>query len=196
MAVFVQEAQALPPLVHTPLVWHQQICRGNGPDWGQTACVCGRCVTPDPGINCNYPCRAGVVGLGVADGVYGCMMSDLPDPDDNLKNSVGGCFRGPGHKGQCTGMDAVCLARPDLTYLQNPCREGVVGLGVADGVYGWKEQGIDSGVFSRQLMRHARDAIAAGQADPLKGGGQHCRLHGGFTLCAELALSKGLTPIM
>ena len=50
----------------------------------------------------------------------------------------------------------------------------MVGLGVADGVYGWKEQGIDSGVFSRQLMRHARDAIAAGQADPLKGAHQHC----------------------
>ena len=50
----------------------------------------------------------------------------------------------------------------------------MVGLGVADGVYGWKEQGIDSGVFSRQLMRHARDAIATGQSDPLKGERQRC----------------------
>ena len=45
----------------------------------------------------------------------------------------------------------------------------MVGLGVADGVYGWKEQGIDSGLFSRTLMRYAREAIADGTTDPLGG---------------------------
>ena len=40
---------------------------------------------------------------------------------------------------------------------------------MADGVYGWKEQGIDSGLFSRTLMRYAREALAAGETDPLIG---------------------------
>ena len=68
----------------------------------------------------------------------------------------------------------------------------MVGLGVADGVYGWKEQGIDSGVFSRQLMRHARDAIAAGQADPLKGARQHCPLLGVLARSSSTTVAQWL----
>ena len=30
-----------------------------------------------------------------------------------------------------------------------PCSNGIYALGVADGVYMWKEQGIDAGAFSR-----------------------------------------------
>lgn len=36
---------------------------------------------------------------------------------------------------------------------------GVLGLGVADGIYMWKTQGIDSGAFSRQLMAEAQALI-------------------------------------
>lgn len=53
-----------------------------------------------------------------------------------------------------------------------PCvcdRDGTFGLGVADGVYMWKQKGIDSGLFSRSLMRYAREAIMAGERDPAKG---------------------------
>lgn len=49
------------------------------------------------------------------------------------------------------------------------CRNGVYGLGVADGVYSWKERGIDSGLFSRGLMDAARDAVEAGATHPLAG---------------------------
>ena len=44
-----------------------------------------------------------------------------------------------------------------------------MGLGVADGGYQWREQGIDAGEFSRLLMHTALDTIEAGQPDVLKG---------------------------
>lgn len=44
-----------------------------------------------------------------------------------------------------------------------------MGLGVADGVYQWREKGIDAGEFSRLLMHTALDAIEQGQPDVLKG---------------------------
>jgi protein phosphatase PTC7 len=43
-------------------------------------------------------------------------------------------------------------------------------MGVADGVYAWKEQGIDSGAMSRTLMETARHMVQAGCEDVLKGG--------------------------
>eukprot|EP00238_Polyblepharides_amylifera_P015904 CAMPEP_0196584316 /NCGR_PEP_ID=MMETSP1081-20130531/46634_1 /TAXON_ID=36882 /ORGANISM="Pyramimonas amylifera, Strain CCMP720" /LENGTH=462 /DNA_ID=CAMNT_0041905483 /DNA_START=388 /DNA_END=1776 /DNA_ORIENTATION=+ len=39
---------------------------------------------------------------------------------------------------------------------------GVYGLGVSDGVYMWRTQGIDAGEFSRGLMTHASTAVASG----------------------------------
>ena len=42
-------------------------------------------------------------------------------------------------------------------------------MGVADGVYQWREQGIDAGEFSRLLMRTALQAVEDGQPDVLKG---------------------------
>lgn len=50
------------------------------------------------------------------------------------------------------------------------CRNGGLGVGVADGVYMWKQQGIDSGMFSRSLMRYAKQAIKDGETNPVKGG--------------------------
>ena len=49
------------------------------------------------------------------------------------------------------------------------CRQGGLGVGVADGVYMWKQQGIDSGLFSRSLMRYAEQAIKEGATNPVKG---------------------------
>ena len=40
---------------------------------------------------------------------------------------------------------------------------------MADGVYMWKQQGIDSGEFSRSLLRYAKKAIEDGETDPVKG---------------------------
>jgi protein phosphatase PTC7 len=44
----------------------------------------------------------------------------------------------------------------------------VFGMGVADGVYAWREQGIDSGVFSRELMEASRHMVQTGCEDVLK----------------------------
>jgi len=43
----------------------------------------------------------------------------------------------------------------------------LIALGVADGVYAWREQGIDPGEMSRSLMQHASEAIQGGAQDPL-----------------------------
>ena len=52
------------------------------------------------------------------------------------------------------------------------CSNGVFSLGVADGVYMWATMGIDSGEFSRSLMRTAKGAVEAGTADVLNGEGK------------------------
>lgn len=44
----------------------------------------------------------------------------------------------------------------------------IFGMGVADGVYAWKEQGIDSGAMSRSLMETAQHMVQAGCQDVLK----------------------------
>lgn len=48
-----------------------------------------------------------------------------------------------------------------------PCSNGIYALGVADGVYMWREKGIDAGLFSRV---RARD-VAAVAASPEPSGG-------------------------
>jgi hypothetical protein len=47
-------------------------------------------------------------------------------------------------------------------------RSGVFGMGVADGVYMWREQGIDSGVMSRAIMDSCRLQVQAGEPDVFK----------------------------
>lgn len=49
-----------------------------------------------------------------------------------------------------------------------PCRN-VFGMGVADGVYMWKELGIDSGTMARTLMETCQHMVAAGCEDVYKG---------------------------
>ncbi len=41
-------------------------------------------------------------------------------------------------------------------------------MGVADGVYMWREQGIDSGLMSRSIMESCRQQVAAGEDDVVK----------------------------
>lgn len=43
-------------------------------------------------------------------------------------------------------------------------------MGVADGVYMWKELGIDSGTMARTLMETCQHMVAAGCEDVYKGG--------------------------
>lgn len=44
---------------------------------------------------------------------------------------------------------------------------GLFALGVADGVYSWRSQGIDSGEYSRALLREVRELVQAGHTDVL-----------------------------
>ena len=42
--------------------------------------------------------------------------------------------------------------------------DGKVGMGVADGVYLWRWEGIDAGMYSRKLMSLAAEALRSGEA--------------------------------
>lgn len=42
-------------------------------------------------------------------------------------------------------------------------------MGVADGIYSWRESGIDSGILSQALMKRSRSLIEAGAEDVFKG---------------------------
>ncbi|KAJ9520107.1 hypothetical protein QJQ45_030034 [Haematococcus lacustris] len=55
------------------------------------------------------------------------------------------------------GEDAYCIVNP-----------GLGAIGVADGVSGWAEEGIDPAAYSRTLMKYCAEALqeAAGAADP------------------------------
>lgn len=53
-------------------------------------------------------------------------------------------------------------------YFYTCGQHGLIGMGVADGVYQWREQGIDAGEFSRLLMHTALQAVEDGQPDVLK----------------------------
>jgi hypothetical protein len=42
-------------------------------------------------------------------------------------------------------------------------------MGVSDGVYAWREKGIDAGAYSQKLMEYARLAVTMGTTDVLRG---------------------------
>jgi len=101
----------------------------------------------------------------------------LPHPD-KVKND------GPGARGVCrasggwAGEDAYFTAvgpplplPPGVPAMRAPdgapaTVRRLVALGVADGVYAWRQSGIDAGAFSRALMSAAAAQVAAGVADP------------------------------
>ena len=59
-------------------------------------------------------------------------------------------------------------------------------VGVADGVGGWSEWGIDSGAFSRELMRGCKEAADIGMKNPidiLRSGFQRVQSQGSSTAC-------------
>lgn len=49
----------------------------------------------------------------------------------------------------------------------SPPSAGLFALGVADGIYSWRSQGIDSGEYSRGLLREVRELVQAGYTDVL-----------------------------
>ena len=53
------------------------------------------------------------------------------------------------------------------SYFMAAGRDGSFVFGVSDGVYMWREQGIDAGEFSRGLMHESAKAVAAGCVSPM-----------------------------
>ncbi|PSC69732.1 putative phosphatase 2C 55 isoform A [Micractinium conductrix] len=79
----------------------------------------------------------------------------LPHPEKAAKGEKGLNRQGFGYGGE----DA---------YFSCSNRNGITALGVADGVYSWREQGIDAGQFSRRLMEFARHSVDLGTTDVLR----------------------------
>lgn len=77
----------------------------------------------------------------------------VPHPDKVTPRTKAVLHQGFGHGGE------------DAYYIAWGPRNGMLGLGVSDGVYMWRDQGIDAGVFSRSLMLSAKNAIEYGQTD-------------------------------
>lgn len=53
-------------------------------------------------------------------------------------------------------------------YFYTPGSRDMFGMGVADGVYMWREHGIDAGVFARTLMDTAQHLVEAGYSDVVR----------------------------
>jgi len=54
------------------------------------------------------------------------------------------------------------------SYFYASNSNGIYALGVADGVYEWRDVGIDAGAFSRSLMEFCRQAVELGTTDVLR----------------------------
>lgn len=79
----------------------------------------------------------------------------FPHPEKVIKNKIRGVnMKGFGYGGE----DAYFYASG----------QDVFGMGVADGVYMWKELGIDSGTMARTLMETCQHMVAAGCEDVYK----------------------------
>jgi hypothetical protein len=65
-------------------------------------------------------------------------------------------------------------------------------MGVADGVYSWREQGIDSGHLAQALMSTARNMVRAGIEDVFKGTCSECELP--FICIMPIIGSFGVIP--
>ena len=79
----------------------------------------------------------------------------LPHPEKVQTGVKGMNRRGSGYGGE----DA---------YFYASNRNGIFALGVADGVYEWRNTGIDAGEFSQQLMEFCRQAVELGTTDVLR----------------------------
>ncbi|GLC59487.1 hypothetical protein PLESTB_001492600 [Pleodorina starrii] len=78
----------------------------------------------------------------------------VPHPDKVKQDGVKGVNRkGFGHGGE------------DAYFYATGRNNAVFGMGVADGIFMWRTAGIDSGDFSRALMRLSRDSVVGGNVD-------------------------------
>jgi len=79
----------------------------------------------------------------------------LPHPEKVQHGAKGVNRKGFGHGGE-----------DSYFYASNS--NGIFALGVADGVYEWRNMGIDAGLFSQQLVEYCRQAVELGTTDVLR----------------------------
>merc|ERR1719233_1361367 len=63
-------------------------------------------------------------------------------------------------------------------------------MGVADGVYEWIHKNIDAGIYSRTMMKSAREAVLQGETDLIK------ILKRSYTKCQELKIQGSCTTCL
>mmetsp|Transcript_10331 Transcript_10331/g.17962 ORF Transcript_10331/g.17962 Transcript_10331/m.17962 type:complete len:487 (+) Transcript_10331:106-1566(+) len=80
----------------------------------------------------------------------------IPHPEKVIKQNT------KGHNTRAFGYGG------EDAYFVTQASNGIFGMGVADGVYMWREQGIDSGLMSRMLMNVCRQQVEAGSEDVFK----------------------------
>ena len=89
-------------------------------------------------------------------GEFECFASGaaVPHPEKMKRDGARAMVkRTHGHGGE----DAYFIARAPT--------HNTIGMGIADGVYLWRWQGIDAGEYSRMLMSSAAEALRSGQID-------------------------------
>eukprot|EP01025_Chloroclados_australasicus_P050108 TRINITY_DN5728_c0_g1_i1.p1 TRINITY_DN5728_c0_g1~~TRINITY_DN5728_c0_g1_i1.p1 ORF type:complete len:542 (-),score=48.91 TRINITY_DN5728_c0_g1_i1:1643-3139(-) len=102
-----------------------------------------------------FPCATGRQLLPAKRVKVNCGGIAIPHPEKQKEGKRGYAGKHSGYAGE----DA---------YFFSHGRNGIIGMGVADGVYAWKDQGIDSGLFSRKLMEYSSSLVRGGFEDVLK----------------------------
>eukprot|EP00198_Chlamydomonas_reinhardtii_P008181 XP_001697518.1 predicted protein [Chlamydomonas reinhardtii] len=121
-------------------------------------------------------------GLGLISGLLGGLTGNSPLPP--------GCVRLVAGAHMIPHVDKVDKGGEDAYFIS---RVGLGGVGVADGVSGWADEGIDPAEYPRTLMRYATDAYEAARGklsaqDIIRYAQYRTYLKGSSTVC--LALMK------
>lgn len=83
------------------------------------------------------------------------------------KGSAAASTRNPSSISDGTDLLSILKASAALCFLM-ACSK-LFGMGVADGIYMWREMGIDAGRMSRELMSQCKSMIEADNVDVFKG---------------------------
>ncbi|KAG2440270.1 hypothetical protein HXX76_004382 [Chlamydomonas incerta] len=121
-------------------------------------------------------------GMGLISGLLGGLTGNNPLPP--------GCVRLVAGAHMIPHVDKVDKGGEDAYFIS---RVGLGGVGVADGVSGWADEGIDPAEYPRTLMRYATDAYEAARGtlsaqDIIRYSQYRTYLKGSSTVC--LALMK------
>ncbi|KAB5547673.1 hypothetical protein DKX38_011079 [Salix brachista] len=120
--------------------------------------------------------------------LHGIDFKNIVD-DRNLKLLSGSCYLPHPDKEETGGEDAHFICEDEQA------------IGIADGVGGWADVGVNAGLFSRELMSHSVNAIQEecnGSIDPsrvLEKAHANMKARGSSTACIIALKSEGLHAI-